>query len=58
MHTAPRVTVAEAAAIVGCSVWSIYRRIEDGTLTPVERFGKVYVLDRSDVEALAEERAA
>ena len=45
------VTIAEAAGILGESRWTTQRRIRSGQL-PARRLGRMYLLNRSDVEAL------
>lgn len=59
MHTdTDRIGTPEAARILGCSVWTIYRKVDSKDLTPVARYGRTYVFARSDVEALRNEEQA
>lgn len=50
-------TTAEAAALLGCSVSTISRKVRDGVLTPVQRVGGgpggAMVFALRDVERLA-----
>lgn len=61
MATAPieLVTPVEAAAILGCSVWTVYRMTGTDTpkLTEYARVGGRRVFLRSEVEALAHPQA-
>lgn len=54
------VTAPEAAELLGCSVWSVYRLLASGSLSPTRKLpGKTgsYLIPRADVLALAAERA-
>lgn len=57
MPQTEHLSVSEAAAILGESRWTTQRRIRAGSL-PAERVGDIYVVNRSDVDALIAERSA
>jgi excisionase family DNA binding protein len=57
-HKARTITTAEAADILGCSVWTVHRHIRAGLLDGRRRAGTAYLLDRHEVEQLAEQIAA
>lgn len=46
-------TTREAAKILGVSRRRVGQLIEKGALTPLRRFGRVYVLDSTEVERYA-----
>jgi excisionase family DNA binding protein len=48
------ITTAEAAKLLGCSVWTVTRAAAEGRLTPRMRVGRSYVFARADVLALAD----
>lgn len=46
-----RLTVAEAAKLLGLCAWSVRRLIIEGKL-PAEKFGRAYVIRRADLTRL------
>lgn len=59
--TTEQVPTAEAARVLGVSVWSIRRLIERGELEPTAKLPGLrgaYLFDRADVDRLAAERAS
>lgn len=60
MHTTDaQVTTAEAATILGSSVWSVRRLVQAGALEPTMKLPGLrgaFLFSRSDVEAIASER--
>ena len=50
-------TVEEGAAVLGCSVATVWRRIKDGTLTTHHKWGRTFLL-HGDVARLKSERSA
>ncbi|WP_009964032.1 helix-turn-helix domain-containing protein [Verrucomicrobium spinosum] len=50
----PQISAKEAAVILGCSQFSVYRYVKEGLLTAKQTKPKARLrLDRSEVEALA-----
>ena len=48
---------AEAAEILGCSIWTVHRRCRSGDLAGTQ-IGTRWIIRRADVTALAEEERA
>jgi len=60
VHAMPDlITSPEAAAMLGVSVRTVHRKIEEGRLTPAKKLPGptgAYLFNRADVEALAQQR--
>ncbi|WP_256199982.1 helix-turn-helix domain-containing protein [Verrucomicrobium spinosum] len=55
----PQISAKEAAVILGCSQFSVYRYVKEGLLTAKQTKPKARLrLDRSEVEALATKTTA
>ena len=58
LMTDEMIGAAEAAEILGCSIWTVHRRCRSGDLDGTQ-IGTRWIIRRADVAALAnEERAA